>query len=564
MATVPVQDIPTVDLQPSNVVPFQAQGVEPMRNAAPEQMQKFGEAAMRGAIALKNINDRLQDEMDDAATKEADNLLSDQLRSLIYNPETGYLSTVGKNALDSRMATLDGMNDAKQKVEQTLTTDMQRKMFAQVANRRLQTAMTQVDSHATQQAKVYGIAESKARATASVQDAVVNASSWRMKDEDGKATGAYNLYKSTAISEMNSLANTMGLPADSAQRKELVLAATTQIAAEVVSGFVANNQAMEAKDYLANAIKAKEINPTKVDELQNLVKTAGEKDESLRLSMSIKGGLTAQLSTVDQMFKDGKISAAVRDATVQRIEHNHTRQKALQEEGNKAAMGSFQEWIIKNPGKRIIDAPANLYNWAKGQGQLAGLDSFANRNGAAGERRSELEARGLLLDLAMNDPDRFIKEFRESGFVYRVVLGSAGIKEMQNMAMSIIQNNGKFKTAFDTKVLQDAIPAELLKPGATNKNKKDAFVAIMSEETSKWIKENPGKTPDNAAYQRVISAANRQWVSIGLWNTDIPAYEARVSKDIRVVPKNFYDEMKKTGAKEYEIVKAWQIKKGQQ
>lgn len=563
MATVPVQDIPTVDLQAANVVPFQAPGVEQMRNAAPEQLQKFGQVTVQAAVAANTIADRIQNEFDDAATKEADNLLSDQLRTSIYDPEKGYLATVGKPALDSRKATIESMNEAKQKVEQTLTTDMQRKMFNQVANRRLQTAMTQVDSHAMQQARVYNVAESKARATASVQDAVANASTWNMKDEEGKATGPYNLYKSTAISEMNSLADTMGMAADSSQRKELVLAATTQIATEVVSGMVANDQAAQARDYLKNAIKTKEIDPTKVDQLQNLVKTAGVKDDSLRLSMSLKGGLKEQLSSVDQMFKDGKISAEVRDATVQRAEHNYTQRKALQDEGNKAAMGSFQEWIIKNPGKPIVDAPANLYNWAKGQGQLAGLDGFAKREGGPGERRKELETRGILMDLAVNDPTQFVKEFKESGFVTRLDLGTNGIKEMQNMALSIVQNNGKFKTAFDTKVLQDAIPAALLK--SSSKDKRDAFVAIMSEETNKWIAENPGKAPDSAAYQRVISSANREWVSIGsMWNDQIPAYEARTLKEGKVVPKDFYDSMKKLGAKEDEIVKAWLIKKGQQ
>jgi hypothetical protein len=563
MPTVPVQDIPTVDLQAANVVPFQAPSVEPMRNAAPDQMQKFGQATVQAATAMNTIADRIQNELDDAATKEADNLLSDSLRTSIYDPEKGYLSTVGKPALDSRKATIDSMNEAKQKVEQTLTTDMQRKMFNQVANRRLQTAMTQVDSHAMQQAKVYNVAESKARATASVQDAVANANTWNMKDADGKPAGPYNLYKSTAISEMNSLADTMGMAADSAQRKELVLAATTQIASEVVSGMVASDQAAQARDYLSNAIKAKEIDSTKVDQLQNLVKTAGVKDDSLRLSMTLKGGLNTQLATIDQMFKDGKISADVRDATVQRAEHNYTRMKTMENEGNKVAMGSFQEWIIKNPGKSIVDAPANLYNWAKNQGQLAGLDGFAKREGAPSERRKELEVRGILMDLAVNDPTQFVKEFKDTGFVNRLDLGTNGIKEMQNMAVSIVQNNGKFKTAFDTKVLQDAIPAALLKNGA--KDKKDAFVAIMSEETNKWIAENPGKTPDSAAYQRVISTANREWVSIGsMWNDEIPAYEARRLKEGKAVPKDFYDSMKKLGAKEDEIVKAWLIKKGQQ
>lgn len=577
MATVPVQDIPTVDLQPSNVIPLQAPGVEPMRNAAPEQMQQFGKATMQAAVAMQTIADRINDEIDDAATKEADNLFSDSGRTILHDPESGYLSTVGKKALDSRKATVDSLNEARKKVEQTLTTDMQRKMFNQVANRRMQAALLSVETHAMQQAKAYNVGEIKARATASIQDAVANYSTRNMRDDDGKATGPFNLYKATAVSEMNALADTMQLPADSAQRKELVLAATTQITSEVVARMVANDQTAQARDFLASAIKAKEVNPTRIDELQNLVKTSGVKDESLRLSMTIKGGLNSQLSTVDKMFNDGKISAEVRDATTQRIEHNYTRRKNLENEGNKAAMGSFQDWIINNPGKPIIDAPAALYAWAKAQGHLSGLDGFAQREGRAGDRMKELETRGILLSLAVNDPNQFLKEFTESGFVNRLDLGASGIKEMQTMAMQIQQNNGRFKAVFDQKILQDAIPKSLLSSGA--KDKRDAFVALMAEETQAWIKENPGKQPDQAAYARVAQVANREWISMGaIWGTNIePAYKARAAgeglpKEVYDIMaqsrkpfqeiQTFYKEMRKRGASDRDIINAWNIKTG--
>lgn len=557
MATVPVLDIPTVDLQPSNVVQFQAPGVEPMRNAAPEQMQNLGKATMQAAVTLKTIGDRIQDELDDAATKEADNLLSDQLRASIYNPDTGYLATVGKKALDARQAAIDGMNDAKQKFSQTLTSEMQRKMFNQVASRRLQTAMTQVDSHAMQQAKVYNIGESKARVTASVQDAVANASSWNMKDADGKVSGPYSLYKETAISEINSLADIMGLPAGSSQRKELVLSATTQIASEVVKGMVANNQATEAREYLASVIKSKEVNPTNVDELQNLVKTAGLKDESLRLSMTVKGSLTEQLNTVDQMFKDGKISAEVRDATAQRFQNDYTVKKTIENDGNKAMLGTFQDWIIKNPGRPIINAPPELYSWAKAHGQLAELDRYAGRGGGAGDRLDELKERGIMLQLSIDDPENFLKQFKENGFLNRMTLGNAGIRELQNIAISMLQNNGKRKVVFDSKILQDAIPAAINKPGAANKEKKDAFVAITAEASARWIAANPGKTPDAAAYGSVLTEANQEWIGIGaMWNDDFKAYEAR-GKEGKFVPKAFYDGAKAKGATKSEIYRMW-------
>lgn len=334
-----------------------------------------------------------------------------------------------------------------------------------------------------------------------------------------------------------------------------------------------------------------EIDERTKDGIKKELRHSSVKSESLNLSYDLAkvGGLSEQTKAADDLFKAGKIDAETRDATVQRLEHNYTRNKSMQEEGNKAMRGQLQEWVIQNPGKLITDAPTKLYGWAKGNGELATFDSFAQREGRPAERQKELKVRGELLNMAMTDPDAFIAEFKRTQFGDRMDLGINGIKEMQNVAGEMLRGDGKYKTTFNQKTLQDAIPADLLKPA--NKDKRDAFVALMSEESDRWKKANPGKTPDDAAYKQVVQAANGEWLKVGaIWNSHPKAYELRAKPDENAMPKSLYEdirknnpkysdlevgqmwsgtkvpdsfsnELKKRGASEAEIAAAWNIKK---
>jgi hypothetical protein len=462
---------------------------------------------------------------------------------------------------------IDALNKSRTEIYDGLKNKTQQLMFNKVANRRFETVMGQVDSHAARQLNVYNIGETTARADAATKDAVVYSGTWKdagvVDDKDpsnNKPAGPYQQYLNTALSEAKNAAIMSGLPPESDQMKALMMAVHTKVADGVVRSMVAGNNPIEAREYLDAAIKAKKIDPISIDNLQGLVKTAGVKDESLRISMAMTGNLPEQTAAINKMFLEGKVSAETRDAVVSRVEHSFALMNAQENDVNKEKMGAYQEWIMKNKGKPIISAPSELYAWAKKEGQLAGLDGFSKRDGqATGDRRSELINRGRMLNLAGSDPAAFVKEFQSTGFVNKMDLGSAGIKEMQNIALSIIDNKGKYKTQFDPKVLQDAIPGALLKSG--KRDEKDAFVAIMSEETAKWIAANPGKDPDPKAYSQVTSAANAKWVHVGkVWNDEKTAAEVRASGDLKAVPKDFFDAMKKRGASDDEALSAWVLK----
>lgn len=476
----------------------------------------------------------------EAKAKERDNKLSSAYRELLHAPETGFLNQAGKNAIDGRKGTVDAIDKIEQQFLSEEMSQMERRNFQALSARRKESALLQIDTHTSSQTRAFSITQTAARAESQVQDMSANWGGYN----DPKST--YSTAKATGLREIDNLATLNGWDKDitDGKKREFLSGAHKT----VIDNMLANEKTTDAKAYFDKF--GGEIDERTKDGIKKELRHSSVKSDSLNLSYDLAkvGGLSAQTKAADEMFKAGKIDAETRDATVQRLEHNYTRNKSMQEEGNKAMRGQLQEWVINNPGKLITDAPTKLYSWARGNGELAAFDSFAQREGKPAARQQELKTRGELLNTAMTDPDAFIAEFKRTQFSDRMDLGMNGIKEMQNVAGEMLRGDGKYKTTFNQKTLQDAIPADLLK--SSNKDKRDAFVALMAEESDRWKKANPGKTPDDAAYKQVVQAANGEWLKVGsIWNSSYKAYELRTAPSPDAMPKSLFDEIKKSNPK---------------
>lgn len=373
MPTVPTYDnfqaAPNT-LPQTRLVPPKAQqlpDLPTMPDVAGQQAQQMGRAMLQAGSALR----LMALETDEAATKEYDNELAEGIREILHSPETGYLNTLGKGAVSGREAVIKALAEARQKIEEKVTTPGQRAMWTGVANRRMQSALQQIDVHASQQIKVYNEGQTVARIKGSVADGVANWTTWQQPGSP------FATAKATAMQEFEQLAAMRGYGDD--QKKQGRIEVLTGMHSDVLNNMVSLGQTKQAKDYLAANVK--DISPDKLDNLRTLVAQAGIKDESLNLSMALKGGLQEQVKTLDTMFKDGKITAEVRDATAQRVEHNWSVRKAQQAEGEKNLMGSAYDWILKNPGQSVLDMPPAMYNGLKNTGHLASVASFQRANG---------------------------------------------------------------------------------------------------------------------------------------------------------------------------------------
>jgi hypothetical protein len=344
--------------------------------------------------------------------------------------------------------------------------------------------------------------------------------------------------------------------------KQGMLEGSSQFHGGVIDGMVANDQFAAANEYY-KANSTEMTDKTRVAALK-LIEGAGIKDESLRLSMTLTGSEKEQKRVLGEMFKEGKITAGVHDATVARVEHDFAQLEHDRNENNKAAMGAVQDWIINNPGKPITDLPNNLYAWAKSEGHLAALDGFATRSGRPVNQATALAIRGGMMETAIRDPEAFIKEYRDTGFANRMDLGAEGIKEMQNIAIAMLTNSGKYKFSLNSKYVQNAIPKGLLKPA--NKDKKDAFVALMFQAGDEWRKANPGKEPTQADIAQMAAQANGDFIRIGesFWQSkNVKAVDAVAGGEVNAVPERFYNEMRARGASEEEILAAWRLRQGE-
>lgn len=370
--------------------PMAAFDAPALPDVAGRQMQEMGKAQLHAGAVLQKI----QDNCDDAAAKEADNALADRLRVSLYDKDNGYLTRVGKDAVTNYSGAMSALTDTAKEIEQTLGNDTQRALFRQQAARRTQNAMLQIDAHAAQQTRVWKDGETVARIKGSIADAVANSAGYA---EQG---GAFQTAKATAIAEVDDLASLRGY--DTAQTEQLRASTLADLHGTVLTNMVSLGQTKTARDYLeAAAPEIAKGAPDKLDNLRNLVKQAGIKDESLTLSMEVGGDPRAATKRLDEMFTAGKISADVRDATVQRVEHNWQMRKAQQAEGEKALLGNAYDWRIKNPDKSILDMPPTMYQALKATGHLASIANFSPNQG------TDASAYYGLRRMAAEEPEAF-------------------------------------------------------------------------------------------------------------------------------------------------------------
>ena len=286
-----VYDLPIADTSAQPMSQVQGFTAPDSKDFSSAQLQEGGAALTKAGIATTQIVKTIQDDIDTATTKEMDNKLADAIRVTLYDPEKGYAKTAGKTALESRPGAIKVIQDAAKEIESGLQNDVQRYMFKKAAMVRMQSAMTYIDNHAMQQAKVYAGAEAKARMDGARLDALQNWAGW--KDPQG----LYARSKAVMMGEVDSIAELAGIPktttdksgatVEDPQYKLLKQSVSTQLHSDVLNNMISLGQTTQAKEYYNAAVSAKEILPDKLDELNNKVKVATTATEADNLASKI-------------------------------------------------------------------------------------------------------------------------------------------------------------------------------------------------------------------------------------------------------------------------------------
>lgn len=240
MATVPVYDLPTQEAGVGNMPAFQAPTVEPMRNFTGEQIQKTGQAVQSFGTTVMKIADRLQGELDDAATKELYNNFAAQADTI----ETQFLTLKGKDAVNAAMKVRTDISAAFEDQMGKAQNDVQRVMLRNAANVRLRSAESSIIKHSLVEQREYDVKETGAKVDTLVNDAVRYSAGFR------NPQGDFAIYYGAAKKEANVLADKLGYEADSAQRQQLILKATNAIHGQAVQAAIDGQNLDNARDYL--------------------------------------------------------------------------------------------------------------------------------------------------------------------------------------------------------------------------------------------------------------------------------------------------------------------------
>lgn len=401
-----------------------------------QQTDVLGNAVARFGSTAAQVAGMVAADINEARVREVDNQASAAIRGLLYDPEKGYLAATGKDAVDRYQDTEAAIKQLGEQLAGGLQSPGQREMFDRVWQRRADSALNSIAVHAAQQSKVYNNNQAEARSALSIDDAVASY---------GNAP-AFNTARATAITE--AAHGKTGAEAELAAKQ-----AETKIHLGVLNNLFSSERTAEARAYY-DANRG-QIAAQYHDEIQQKLQAGVVKNDSLTMAFALQseyGSLKEQRAALDQKFQNGEIDAELRDATLVRLEHDNVQREKLKTEYDSSMEGNAQDWLLKNPGKTVLDMPPEMYAWAKSKGQLDRLRSFAERGGeGGGDNQLFTEWRFM----ASDDPIRFTEAFRREAPFLRGKLSGTQYNNLLGLATSANAKDLKAQEA--TKVAADTV-----------------------------------------------------------------------------------------------------------
>lgn len=258
MAQVPIQTIPTQELAAGQMNQYSAPGVEPMQDVVSKNIQDLGKTQVAAGITMIKI----QDEMDDAAAKAADVKFVTETQRILTNPDNGYLFTNGVNAKDAYLPTAQAIAKVKEEAGANLTNNTQKTMFEATAAKHMLTYQSQMNQHAVKQVQTYALKEADARASTY---AGLAANSFGTKE--------FEVYKNTALNEVDAAADLLKWPADSAQRQKAKQDTLNTIYGNVITGMLEKGDIDAARGLMAK--HGKEMDPSAIIRFDKIIREEG-------------------------------------------------------------------------------------------------------------------------------------------------------------------------------------------------------------------------------------------------------------------------------------------------
>lgn len=283
MPKVPVYDnfqvAPTVEremISPGQTQPLSAE----IMSLPSRQAMAMGGGMMKMGEAMSNIAVDMQKDVNEARVKERDVQLAKQHEEILVR----YGSMQGKNAVDGYAGVKKELTDLQTKLSEGLENDMQRRMYADVSNKRTLGALSNVDSHWMAQTRQYQDDQSVSRIDRSVADMGVNWALWQQEN------GLYQRAKATALQEIEQRGARRGWDNDTIESEKHKAMNTAH--SDVVGKMLSSRLIKEAKEYLT--AHTGEIDGKTFNTLNDKVKVFDISQAGMDMSKDIWGKLGPQ------------------------------------------------------------------------------------------------------------------------------------------------------------------------------------------------------------------------------------------------------------------------------
>ena len=371
MPTVPTTFVPQVT--PSgggDIGDFAAPPVQPMQNAAPEQVQQFGRAMTQAGNVAFSAGVAIQDAIDDAETKASDVAFLERANDILRG-QNGFLKTSGKQAETSFQATQDALSQAGQETMDRLQNQTQRRMFQNVLSRNMMTFQTQALAHRDQEVKVYATNESKIRAQQYVNLAVQDYKSRNQVGEDGLPSGSFTSNMGVALNEARAAGRLMGFAEDSAQMRELENGVYTMATRGVVNRLMMDSDYQAGLEYVREQLDRGRIDASVADPMIASLDANRKKQmvEDLTVSIKTQGLLDSKAGTanfgevvpnarydvkgkrLDMSVPPGTPINAPADGTIKSIKDNTVVVETA--DGTRYTLGNVDTWGMLEVGATV-------------------------------------------------------------------------------------------------------------------------------------------------------------------------------------------------------------------
>lgn len=368
MATVPVYDLPTQEAGVANMPALQAPGVEPMRNFSGEQIAKGGQAMQSFGTTVMKIADRLQGELDDAASKSMYNQFAEQADRI----ETQYLTLKGKDAVNAAMKTRTDIDAAMTDIMGKAENDVQRILFKNAASVRMRSSNSAIIKHSLVEQREYDIKETGAKVDTLANDAVRYSAGFR------NPQGDFAIYYNAAKKEAGVLADKLGYEPDSAQRQQLILKATNTIHGQAIQAAIDGQNFDNARDYLQRY--GNEMTPETFQRAKKALEIGASDAKEQSIADSIWAESKGDIGVALQKART-TLSGKEEDQVVQRLKIFETERTGIIRQAQNDAKD--KAWRVYAETGDIKKVPPTI---------LAGMDG-ADLAGLQRTAKADLEAR---------------------------------------------------------------------------------------------------------------------------------------------------------------------------